>query len=72
MWLETQVLTKVFTKLLNNLKKAGYVLEENATESDILTYRIEKRPLKRPTWESVDANVTIDGQEKLSAKSQYQ
>lgn len=55
---------KSIYKVAEQLKKAGYVLEENATESDILTYRIEKRPLKRPTWESVDANVTIDDQEK--------
>jgi Zn-dependent M28 family amino/carboxypeptidase len=44
------------------LEKAGYVLEEKATEKDVLTYRIEKRPLKRPTWESVDATVTMNGE----------
>lgn len=55
---------KSIYKVAEQLEKAGYVLEENATESDILTYRIEKRPLKRPTWESVDANVSIDGQEE--------
>jgi hypothetical protein len=44
------------------LEKAGYILEEKATSTDILTYRIEKRALKHPTWESVDANVTIEGE----------
>ncbi|MGJ8658306.1 MAG: M28 family metallopeptidase [Cellulophaga fucicola] len=43
------------------LEKAGYVLQEKATENTILTYRIEKRPLKQPTWESVDASLTIKG-----------
>jgi Zn-dependent M28 family amino/carboxypeptidase len=48
-------------KVAEKLENAGYVLEENATEKDILTYRIEKRPLKKPTWESVNAAVTIKG-----------
>ncbi|MEE9408177.1 MAG: hypothetical protein V3V28_08890 [Polaribacter sp.] len=46
------------------LEKAGYVLEENATEKDILTYRIEKRPLKKPTWESVNAMITINNEKE--------
>ena len=53
---------KSIYKIESALIKAGYVLEENATENDILTYRIEKRPLKNPTWESVDATVTISGE----------
>ncbi|GGG92565.1 aminopeptidase family M28 protein [Polaribacter pacificus] len=50
--------------IAEHLEKAGYVLEENATDTDVLTYRIEKRPLKRPTWESVDAKVMILGDDK--------
>ncbi|WP_117879804.1 M28 family peptidase [Aureibaculum luteum] len=46
------------------LEKAGYVLEEDANEMDRLIYRVEKRPLKNPTWEPVDARLTIEG-EKL-------
>ena len=53
---------KTIYKIAKQLEKDGYVLEENATDNDILTYRIEKRPLKRPTWESVDATVTINGE----------
>ncbi|TXD47709.1 M28 family peptidase [Polaribacter sp. IC073] len=53
---------KTIFKIAEKLEKAGYVLEENATEKDILTYRIEKRPLKKPTWESVDATVKIEGE----------
>jgi aminopeptidase YwaD len=49
-------------RIAEQLEKDGYVLEENATEKDVLTYRIETRPLKRPTWESVDATVTINGE----------
>ena len=56
-----------FDKSMHNiaeqLEKAGYVLEEKATPNDILTYRIEKRALKHPTWESIDARVTITGEE---------
>ncbi len=53
---------KSIYKVAEELEKAGYVLEENATEKDILTYRIEKRSLKKPTWESVDASLKIDGE----------
>ena len=49
-------------KIAEELEKAGYVIETKATASDIFTYRIEKRPLKRPTWEPVDAVVTINGE----------
>tara|TARA_R110002126_G_scaffold291781_1_gene457961 strand:- start:30537 stop:32261 length:1725 start_codon:yes stop_codon:yes gene_type:complete len=53
-----------FNKSIYNIEekliKAGYILEEKANENDILTYRIEKRPLKKPTWESVDAQITIN------------
>ena len=53
---------KSIYKVAEELEKAGYILEENSTDTDILTYRIEKRPLKRPTWESVDATVLINGE----------
>ncbi|HEX7692264.1 MAG TPA: peptidase M28, partial [Sediminibacterium sp.] len=43
------------------LKKAGYVNEKDAGPSSMLTYRIEKRPMRRPTWEPVDATVEIIG-----------
>lgn len=49
-------------RIADQLEKDGYVLEENATDKDVLTYRIETRPLKRPTWESVDATVLINGE----------
>ena len=49
-------------RIAEQLEKEGYVIEEKATDKDILTYRIEKRPLKNPTWESVDATVTINGE----------
>ncbi len=44
------------------LKKAGYV-EQKANEFEApLTYRIEKRPMKRNTWEPVNASVQILGE----------
>lgn len=44
------------------LKKAGYVNEQDARSGQKLTYRIEKRPMKRFTWEPVDAVVEIAGE----------
>jgi aminopeptidase YwaD len=55
---------KSIYKIAEELENAGYILEENATEKDILTYRIEKRPLKKPTWESVNAFITINNEKK--------
>ncbi len=44
------------------LKNAGYV-KQIANEFEApLTYRIEKRPMKKTTWEPVNANVTIIGE----------
>ena len=48
----------------NQLKKAGYINEDNATPETIFTYRIEKRPLNKPTWEPVSAIVKIEGKDK--------
>jgi Zn-dependent M28 family amino/carboxypeptidase len=53
---------KTIYKIAEQLEKDGYVLEEKATEKKVLTYRIETRPLKNPTWESVDATATINGE----------
>ena len=50
-------------RVTQNLEKLGYVLEKEAGESDRLTDRIETRPLKRPTWEPIDATVLIAGEE---------
>ncbi len=49
--------------IAEHLEEAGFVLEEKATSKNRLTYRIEKRPLKNPTWEIVDALATIEGEE---------
>jgi len=43
------------------LKSAGYVEESAAKAGDVLTYRIEHRPMRTPAWEPVDASVAIDG-----------
>jgi Zn-dependent M28 family amino/carboxypeptidase len=53
---------KTIYKIAEELEKAGYVLEENAKKNDILTYRVEKRALKNPTWESVNASLKIEGE----------
>jgi Peptidase family M28./PA domain. len=46
------------------LKQAGYVEESKAKKGDVLTYRIEHRPMHQPAWEPVDASVTIVGESK--------
>ncbi len=49
-------------RIAEELEEAGYVMEENSQPSDLFTYRIEKRPLKGPTWEPVDAEVLINNE----------
>lgn len=48
--------------IATELKKAGYVLESEAQSTDRLTYRIESRPMDRPTWEPVSAQLNIVGE----------
>jgi hypothetical protein len=43
------------------LQQAGYVKETSGEAAAPLTYRIEKRPMKRLTWEPVDAQLFIVG-----------
>lgn len=54
---------KTVFKITEKLEASGYVEESKATEEDILTYRIEKRPMDRPTWEPIDASLSIVGDE---------
>jgi hypothetical protein len=44
------------------LKSAGYVDQSRATSTDRLTYRVDRRPLTRLTWEPVDASLAIVGE----------
>ncbi len=44
------------------LKTAGYVEQSKASPSDVLTYRIEHRPIKAPAWDPQGASVTIVGE----------
>jgi len=46
------------------LQQAGYVKELKGETDGLLTYRIETRPLRRPTWEPLDAQVFIVGDDK--------
>ena len=45
----------------NELKKAGFIEEAKNSKANRLTYRVEKRPMKRKTWEPLSALVQIDG-----------
>ncbi|MEO5510153.1 MAG: M28 family peptidase [Longimicrobiales bacterium] len=44
------------------VKAAGYVEETKAPKGARLTYRIEHRPMSRPTWEPVNATLSIVGE----------
>lgn len=59
---------KTVYRIAEKLKAAGYVLEKDASESDRMTYRIEKRGMENPTWEPVDASLTIVGQDSMLLK----
>jgi len=53
---------KTVYQLVEKLETVGFVEESNATEAAILTYRIEKTAMERPTWEPVDAMLRIQGE----------
>jgi hypothetical protein len=44
------------------LKEAGYKKEVNGEADGPLTYRIETRKMKRPTWEPVNASLAFEGE----------
>lgn len=44
------------------LKKAGFQLQKDNESEAPLTYRIEKRPMKKKAWDPINANVTIEGE----------
>ncbi len=44
------------------LKKSGFINELVARSNDQLTYRIERRVMKHPTWEPINATVEIVGE----------
>jgi aminopeptidase YwaD len=46
------------------LQQAGFVKESGGEADATLTYRIEKRAMQRPTWEPVDAQLYIVGEDK--------
>jgi aminopeptidase YwaD len=46
------------------LQQAGFVKEVNGETDATLTYRIEKRPMKRATWDPIDAQLYIVGEDK--------
>lgn len=46
------------------LQQAGFVKETGGETDGTLTYRIEKRPMQRPTWEPVKAQLYIVGEDK--------
>lgn len=51
----------------DKLEEAGFVKEELAKQGDRLTYRIEKRPLQRKTWEPVSGSLKMaSGKELLN------
>ena len=57
--------------VVEKLKKAGFVLEENANFTDRLTYRIETRPMKNKTWEPVAGTLKLGSQELLNLKTNF-
>jgi len=59
---------KTVYRIAEKLEEAGYVLEGKASENNRMIYRIEKRAMKNPTWEPVDASLTIVGQDTMLLK----
>lgn len=50
-------------KITASLDQAGYIDEAVAKADARFTYRIEKREMNRPTWEPIDAELSILGED---------
>ena len=48
-------------RIIENLEAAGYINEDKVNENARLVYRLETRPMKGPTWEPVNAELSIVG-----------
>ena len=46
------------------LKKAGFIQQKENEQEGVLTYRIEKRPMKKNAWDPIGASLTLEGEEK--------
>jgi hypothetical protein len=58
--------------VVEKLKAAGFVEESAAGSGDRLVYRIEKRPLKNPTWEPVAGSLKLgSGEEILNFETNF-
>jgi len=55
---------KAIYLIADTLKASGYILEEDASSSDRLTYRIEKRAMDHQTWEPVSASLKLLGEDE--------
>lgn len=49
----------------NLLKDQGFIRETSVSKSDRLTYRIEKRPLNKPTWQPVSAKLKLSSGKEI-------
>jgi len=48
-------------RIIENLEAAGYIDEDIADAKERFVYRLEKRPMENPTWEPIDAELSIVG-----------
>src|SRR3954471_6503133 len=51
-------------RVVAQLRAAGYVQQDSAASSALLTYRVETRPLNRNAWDMIDASITIVGDQR--------
>ena len=51
-------------RVVAQLRAAGYVHQDSAPASALLTYRIESRPLIRSAWDMIDASLTVEGDQR--------
>lgn len=56
--------TESIYEVEKTLQKAGFKKEVKGEADGPLTYRIESRPMARPTWEPVNAVATIEGEQQ--------
>jgi aminopeptidase YwaD len=60
-WPGNSAFDAALDRVVTQLRAAGYVHQDSAPGSALLTYRIETRPLARNAWDMIGASLTIVG-----------
>lgn len=60
-WPGNTAFDESLNRVISQLRAVGYVREDSAQPSAMLTYRVETRPLRGMAWDMIEASLTVVG-----------